>query len=82
MQIWEKEVAATQQVDVLLFEAFSAHCLANTVEPLRAANTYAGQQAYAWRFLTLDGKPPRHVILGHGGHGPPTAGWRIAAATC
>jgi len=57
MQIWEKEVAATQQVDVLLFGAFSAHCLANTVEPLRAANTYAGRQAYAWRFLTLDGKP-------------------------
>ena len=57
MRFWEKNDAAAQQVDVLLFDAFSAHCLANTVEPLRAANTYAGRPAYAWRFLTLDGRP-------------------------
>jgi transcriptional regulator GlxA family with amidase domain len=57
MRVWEKEDAAAQQVDVLLFDAFSAHCLANTVEPLRAANSYAGRAAYAWRFLTLDGQP-------------------------
>lgn len=57
MPIWEKDDAAAQQVDVLLFDAFSAHCLANTVEPLRAANGYAGRPAYSWRFLTLDGRP-------------------------
>ena len=44
-------------MDVLLFDAFSAHCLANTVEPLRAANTLAARQVYDWRFLTLDGGP-------------------------
>lgn len=42
---------------MLLFDAYSAHCLANTVEPLRAANTFAGRQVYNWRFLTLDGGP-------------------------
>ncbi|OED50866.1 AraC family transcriptional regulator [Rhodobacteraceae bacterium (ex Bugula neritina AB1)] len=57
MHNWEKDNAAARQTDVLLFDAFSAHCLANTVEPLRAANTFAGRQVYAWRFLTLDGEP-------------------------
>lgn len=57
MQSWTKDHAAARQVDVLLFDAYSAHCLANTVEPLRAANTFAGRQAYGWRFLTLDGGP-------------------------
>ncbi|OIQ38775.1 MAG: AraC family transcriptional regulator [Roseobacter sp. MedPE-SW] len=57
MQSWVKDHAAVQQVDLLLFDDFSGHCLANTVEPLRAANTLAGRQLYAWRFLTLDGAP-------------------------
>jgi len=57
MQVWKNHTAATQQVDVLLFEAFSALCLANTVEPMRAANTLAGRVLYRWRFLTLDGGP-------------------------
>lgn len=57
MQSWVKDNAAAQQVDMLLFDNFSGHCLANTVEPLRAANTLAGRQIYTWRFLTLDGKP-------------------------
>lgn len=57
MQIWVKDHAAVQQVDLLLFDDFSGHCLANTIEPLRAANTLAGRQLYAWRFLTLDGGP-------------------------
>ncbi|WP_278922057.1 MULTISPECIES: GlxA family transcriptional regulator [Pseudophaeobacter] len=57
MQRWIKDDAAMQQVDLLLFDDFSGHCLANTIEPLRAANTLAGRQIYAWRFLTLDGAP-------------------------
>lgn len=57
MQNWVKESAAAQQVDLLLFDDFSGHCLANTIEPLRAANTLAGRKIYAWRFLTLDGFP-------------------------
>jgi transcriptional regulator GlxA family with amidase domain len=43
--------------DFLLFDNFSNHCLANTVEPLRAANMLSGKQLYNWRFLTLDGTP-------------------------
>lgn len=47
--------AATQQFNLLLFENFSNHCLANMVEPLRAANTLARQHLYSWQFFTLDG---------------------------
>ncbi len=43
--------------DVLLFPSFSNHCLANVVEPLRAANTFVRQDFYQWRFLTVDGAP-------------------------
>jgi transcriptional regulator GlxA family with amidase domain len=57
MPIWMKDHAALQQIDLLLFDDFSGHCLANTVEPMRAANTLAGREIYAWRFLTLDGAP-------------------------
>lgn len=39
----------------MLFERFSNHCLANAVEPLRAANVLSGRQVYDWQFLTLDG---------------------------
>ena len=55
MRTWVNQHAAPQQVDVLLFEDFSNHCLANTVEPLRAANGFAGREIYRWRFLSLDG---------------------------
>lgn len=55
MRSWKNLHAAAQQVDVLLFDAFSNLCLANTVEPLRAANMIAGRVLYDWRFLTLDG---------------------------
>ena len=44
-------------VDFLLFDNFSNHCLANTVEPLRATNGLSGKPLYHWRFLTIDGKP-------------------------
>ncbi|WP_428849243.1 GlxA family transcriptional regulator [Thetidibacter halocola] len=42
---------------VLLFPQFSNHCLANTIEPFRAANTIAGKSLYRWSFLTLTGGP-------------------------
>lgn len=57
MRNWTTSPAAAQQIDLLLFDAFSNHCLANTVEPLRAANGFAGREIYRWRFLTLDGGP-------------------------
>ncbi len=44
-----------RKFDLLLFDAFSNHCLANIVEPLRAANMAAREPLYEWRFLTLDG---------------------------
>ena len=53
MQIWSKSMP-TQQIGVLLFNGFSNHCLANTVEPLRAANTLSGRDLYAWEFLGLE----------------------------
>lgn len=57
MPDWKKADGRAQRFDVLLFEQFSNHCLANTIEPLRAANTFLGRPAYAWRILTLDGRP-------------------------
>ncbi|SLN36583.1 GlxA family transcriptional regulator [Ruegeria meonggei] len=47
----------TRQYNVLLFDGFSNHCLANMVEPLRAANTLSRQTLYAWRFCSIDGQP-------------------------
>lgn len=39
----------------LLFDGFSNHCLANAVEPLRAANTISGRDLYRWSFASLTG---------------------------
>lgn len=57
MQKWKKSPAAPQQIGVLLFDGFSNHCLANTVEPLRAANTLSAQPLYNWQFLSLNAEP-------------------------
>ncbi len=43
-------------IGVLLFESFSNHCLANAIEPLRAANRLAAQTLYQWDFVSLDGQ--------------------------
>jgi len=55
MRSWQKSDAKPQRIGILLFERFSNHCLANAVEPLRAANTLLGRAAYQWSFMTLDG---------------------------
>ena len=44
-------------VAVLLFPAFSNLCLANAVEPLRAANTLARKTLYRWDFVGLESGP-------------------------
>ncbi|MBT2132328.1 GlxA family transcriptional regulator [Aliiroseovarius lamellibrachiae] len=49
----------TETIDLLLFDHFSGLCLANTVEPLRAANDLARKRLYSWRFLTIDGENVR-----------------------
>lgn len=40
---------------MLLFDGFSNLCLANAVEPLRAANTLSGRSLYRWHFLSTQG---------------------------
>lgn len=57
MPIWINPESGTQDVTVLLFDRFSNYCLANTVEPMRAANDYLGRPAYRWRLVGLDGEP-------------------------
>lgn len=46
-----------RQIAILLFPQFSNLCLANAVEPLRAANTLSRKQLYQWHFLALDTGP-------------------------
>ncbi|MEM9426336.1 MAG: GlxA family transcriptional regulator [Pseudomonadota bacterium] len=55
MPQWTKDANGTEDVTILLFPRFSNHCLANTVEPLRAANELLDRDAYRWRFVTPDG---------------------------
>lgn len=43
-------------IGILLFEGFSNLCLANAVEPLRAANDLSGRTLYRWQFLSLSGE--------------------------
>ena len=43
------------QISILLFGNFSNHCLANILEPLRAANDLSGRLNYSWKIVTLDG---------------------------
>lgn len=62
MQFWSVIMQNTPpqnptRVGVLLFDAFSTYCLANAVEPLRAANTLARRELYRWSYLSLAGKP-------------------------
>jgi transcriptional regulator GlxA family with amidase domain len=44
-----------EQVNVLLFDDFSNHCLANAIEPFRAANSLSHKVLYQWRFYTPQG---------------------------
>lgn len=55
MQVWTSSTKC-RDVSVLLFDAFSNHCLANAVEPLRAANMLSRRKLYRWCFLSLDGE--------------------------
>lgn len=45
-----------QRFAFLLAPRFSLLCLANAVEPLRAANMLSGQRLYDWRLLSADGQ--------------------------
>lgn len=52
---WTKKQSKCIRIAVLVFDEFSNHCLANSVEPFRAANFIAQQPLYNWQFLSLDG---------------------------
>ncbi|MFD0860281.1 GlxA family transcriptional regulator [Roseovarius aquimarinus] len=43
----------------VLFDRFSNLCLANCLEPLRAANSVSRSALFEWRIATLDGAPAR-----------------------
>ena len=45
------------QVSILLYPQFSNHCLANTLEPLRAANDLSGQRLFEWQVLSRSSAP-------------------------
>ncbi|WP_420412729.1 GlxA family transcriptional regulator [Roseibium sp.] len=57
MPIWSNPAQKTRKLNVLLFDKFSNNCLANAIEPFRAANAISGQSLYQWKYVTLDGAP-------------------------
>ena len=53
MQDASQIMQQAKHMSLLLFEGFSNLCLANAVEPLRAANTLSRTSLYHWSFLSL-----------------------------
>lgn len=54
MQV-SKNANEERTISVLLSNSFSNHCLANAIEPFRAANTIARKNLYSWSHLSLNG---------------------------
>lgn len=52
---WSKTPARPVTIGFLIFDRFSNLCLANCLEPLRAANTVSRARIFDWRILTLTG---------------------------
>ena len=59
MPEWTKSPQTTAKIGLLLFDRFSNLCLANCIEPLRAANALAPRPAFDWTLCSLDGGPSR-----------------------
>lgn len=57
MPEWTKTTPTPTSIAFLLFDRFSNLCLANCLEPLRAANTLTRSRAFDWRIMTPDGSP-------------------------
>lgn len=55
MPEWTKPDAAPVRIALLIFDQFSNLCLANCLEPLRAANTLNRNRLFDWQILTRDG---------------------------
>jgi len=47
------------EIGFLLFDGFPMACLTSVIEPLRAANEIAGQEAFCWSLVTEDGDKVR-----------------------
>ncbi len=74
LQKWTKPSTTPVRIAFLIFDQFSNLCLANCLEPLRAANTQSLSRAFVWQILTPDGAP----VLSSSGmqvmpHGPLSA---------
>ncbi|WP_341368531.1 GlxA family transcriptional regulator [Yoonia sp. BS5-3] len=78
MPNWTVSARTSESVALLLYPGFSNHCLANAVEPLRAANEFLGRNYYDWSFASLEGDkvisssglpvmPERHISDHQGG---------------
>lgn len=57
MQKWTKPRGAPISIAFLLFDRFSNLCLANCLEPLRAANAVTRTDLFHWRIVTMTGDP-------------------------
>jgi len=57
MQKWSNTPKSPLRIAFVLFDQFSNLCLANCLEPLRAANGFAKQTVFEWSFHTADGHP-------------------------
>ena len=57
MHKWTNVPTEKVRIAFLLFDQFSNLCLANCLEPLRAANTQTQPRAFDWQILTPDGTP-------------------------
>lgn len=70
MREWTKPRSATTSIAFVLFDRFSNLCLANCLEPLRAANSVSRADLFKWRITTLTGEPARSSsgmqVLPHG----------------
>lgn len=55
MNIRNTTSAAPRSFCFLLLPQFSNHCLANALEPLRAANMLSGARLYRWELCSLEG---------------------------
>ena len=59
MRKWTKPRGACTTIAFVLFDRFSNLCLANCLEPLRAANSVSRAELFEWRITTLGGNPAR-----------------------
>ncbi|MEM7732600.1 MAG: helix-turn-helix domain-containing protein [Pseudomonadota bacterium] len=55
MPNWTKHPTRPVRIAILLFHRFSNLCLANCIEPLRAANTLGARTVFDWQIVSPDG---------------------------